>query len=187
MSELLVQMRGIDKSFDNVAARVSCQFELRAGEVPGVYRKDAGTISLRGQVVDIPNPHAAQVLGITIIHQELNLMLHLTIAQYIFFGREPRSPIPYVLDDAKINQQALEEHQLHIPQDISLATFDDLPLQVNPKPFLTSIVQNSYRMGQEAVQRLTALLNDGDETQAEDIILPVELIIRGSTAKPLSP
>ena len=83
-------------------------------------------------------------------------------------------------------QTALEEQGLRIPQDISLATFDDLPLQINPKPFLTSIVQNPYHMGQEAVQRLTGLLEDGDEPHAEDIILPVELIIRGSTAKPSS-
>ena len=126
MSDLLVQMQGIDKSFDSVAACLNCQFELRPGEVhaligengagkstlmkilAGVYKKDAGTIYLRGQEVDIPNPHAAQVLGITMIHQELNLMPHLTIAQNIFIGREPRSAIPFVLDDVKINQQAQE-------------------------------------------------------------------------------
>jgi ribose transport system ATP-binding protein len=126
MTDILVQMHGIDKSFDNVAACVGCQFELRAGEVhaligengagkstlmkilAGVYRKDAGTILFRGQEVDIPNPHAAQVLGITMIHQELNLMPHLTIAQNIFIGREPRSAIPYLLDDARLNQQAQE-------------------------------------------------------------------------------
>ncbi len=126
MTDTLMEMQGIDKAFDSVAACVNCQFELRSGEVhaligengagkstlmkilAGVYKKDAGTISLRGQQVDIPNPHAAQVLGITMIHQELNLMPHLTVAQNIFIGREPRSPIPYLLDDAKINQQAKE-------------------------------------------------------------------------------
>ena len=81
-------------------------------------------------------------------------------------------------------QRALEEYRLRIPNDISLATFDDLPVQINPKPFLTSIVQNPYRMGQEAVQRLTALLEDGEDVDSEDIILPVELIIRESTAPP---
>jgi len=126
MADYLVQMQGIDKSFDNVAACVDCQFELLAGEVhalvgengagkstlmkilAGVYRKDAGSILLHGQEVDIPSPHAAQVLGITMIHQELNLMPHLTIAQNIYIGREPRAPLPFVLDDAKINQQARE-------------------------------------------------------------------------------
>ncbi len=126
MADILVQMRHINKSFDNVAACLDCQFELRAGEVhaligengagkstlmkilAGVYKKDSGTIHLRGQEVDIPNPHAAQVLGITMIHQELNLMPHLTIAQNIFIGREPRSTIPFILDEAKLNQQAQE-------------------------------------------------------------------------------
>src|SRR5690606_4876279 len=126
MGKVLVELQGIDKSFDNVAACVGCQFQLNAGEVhaligengagkstlmkilAGVYRKDAGTILFRGQEVDIPNPHAAQVLGITMIHQELNLMPHLTIAQNIFIGREPRSAIPYLLDDARLNQQAQE-------------------------------------------------------------------------------
>jgi ribose transport system ATP-binding protein len=126
MSDILVQMRNIDKAFDSVAACVDCQFELRAGEVhaligengagkstlmkilAGVYKKDAGTILLRGQEVDIPSPYAAQVLGITMIHQELNLMSHLTIAENIFIGREPRSWFPFVVDDAKLNQQAEE-------------------------------------------------------------------------------
>lgn len=81
-------------------------------------------------------------------------------------------------------QAALEEHQLRIPQDISLATFDDLPVQINPRPFLTSIVQNPYHMGQIAVQRLTALLDATHEVKAEDIVLPVELIVRASTAPP---
>lgn len=126
MGKVLVELQGIDKSFDNVAACVGCQFQLNAGEVhaligengagkstlmkilAGVYRKDAGTILFQGQEVDIPNPHAAQALGITMIHQELNLMPHLTIAQNIFIGREPRTTIPYVLDEARLNQQAQE-------------------------------------------------------------------------------
>ena len=56
----------------------------------GVYSKDAGRIVYKGQEVEIPNPRAAQDLGISMIHQELNLMPHLTVAQNIFIGREPR-------------------------------------------------------------------------------------------------
>jgi LacI family transcriptional regulator len=79
---------------------------------------------------------------------------------------------------------ALDEQHIRIPQDISLATFDDLPTQINPRPFLTSVAQDPYRMGQEAVQRLTALLEDGDDLQPQDVVLPVKLIIRASTAPP---
>jgi len=124
--DLLVQMQGIDKAFAGVAACSDCQFELRPGEVhalvgengagkstlmkilAGVYRKDAGRILLSGQEVEINNPHQAQVLGVTMIHQELNLMPHLTIAQNIFIGREPRQGIPFLLNEPKINQQAQE-------------------------------------------------------------------------------
>ncbi|MBI5668192.1 MAG: sugar ABC transporter ATP-binding protein [Chloroflexi bacterium] len=123
MSELLVVMEGIEKSFPGVHALSQSRFELRPGEVhalvgengagkstmmkilAGVYSKDAGRILLKGREVDIPNPRAAQHLGISMIHQELNLMPHLTIAQNIFIGREPRRGVKFVLDDAAINAQ----------------------------------------------------------------------------------
>jgi len=124
MDSLLIEMRAIDKAFAGVKACEDCRFDLRPGEVhalvgengagkstlmkilAGVYHKDAGQILLRGQEVEINSPHAAQMLGVTMIHQELNLMPHLTIAQNIFIGREPRQPIPFMLDEAKLNQQA---------------------------------------------------------------------------------
>src|SRR5438477_2937701 len=99
---------GIDKSYSGVHALKGASFELCAGEVhaligengagkstlmkvlAGVYRSDAGTIRIGGQTVAITSPRAAQGLGISIIHQELNLMPHLTVAQNIFIGREPR-------------------------------------------------------------------------------------------------
>src|SRR5947207_12120324 len=108
MGEALLLLEGIEKSFPGVHALSGCRFELRAGEVhalvgengagkstlmkilAGVYRRDAGRILLKGAAVDIPTPRAAQLLGISIIHQELSLMPHLTAAQNIFIGREPR-------------------------------------------------------------------------------------------------
>lgn len=80
-------------------------------------------------------------------------------------------------------QTALDERGVRIPDDISLATFDDLPPQINPRPFLTTVVQNPYQLGQEAARRLIALLHEGD-APAEDVILPVNLIVRASTAPP---
>jgi ribose transport system ATP-binding protein len=123
MGEVLVLMEGIEKTFPGVHALSQCKFELRAGEVhalvgengagkstlmkvlTGIYKKDAGRIFYKGQEVDIPNPRAAQLLGISIIHQELNLMPHLTVAQNIFIGREPRRGLPFVLDEKAINEQ----------------------------------------------------------------------------------
>jgi len=125
-SEALVRMEGIDKSFPGVRALDQCRFELRAGEVhalvgengagkstlmkvlAGVYAKDAGRILHKGKEVDIPSPRAAQHLGISMIHQELNLMPHLTVAQNIFVGREPRGRIRFLLDERKLNEQAQE-------------------------------------------------------------------------------
>ena len=111
------------KSFPGVQALSDCKFELRSGEVHalvgengagkstmmkilgGIYDKDAGHIYLDGKEVNITSPHMAQELGISIIHQELNLMPHLTVAQNIFIGREQRSKIPFVLDDKAANQE----------------------------------------------------------------------------------
>ncbi len=56
----------------------------------GIYRKDAGTIWFKGQEVDVPDPRAGRDLGISMIHQELVLAPHLTVAQNIYMGREPR-------------------------------------------------------------------------------------------------
>jgi ribose transport system ATP-binding protein len=104
----LVSIQNLSKSFPGVRALDNCQFELMAGEVhalmgengagkstlmkvlAGVYQKDTGEIRIDGQTVDIPSPRAAQNLGISIIHQELNLMNHRSVAQNIFIGREPR-------------------------------------------------------------------------------------------------
>ena len=125
MNTALVLMEGIEKSFTGVHALSQCHFELRSGEVlalvgengagkstlmkilTGVYKKDAGHIFYKGQEVEIPNPAAAQHLGISIIHQELNLMPHLTIAQNIFIGREPRKA-KILLNEEEINLKTTE-------------------------------------------------------------------------------
>ena len=138
MGEVLVWMEGIEKTFPGVHALSQCQFELCAGEVhalvgengagkstlmkvlSGIYRKDAGHIYYKGQEVEINSPRAAQELGISIIHQELNLMPHLTVAQNIFIGREPRAGIPFILDEKVINQKAAE-------------LFDQLRLKLDPR------------------------------------------------------
>lgn len=124
MGDVLVLMEGIDKTFPGVHALNQCKFELRPGEVhalvgengagkstlmkvlAGVYSKDAGRIVYKGKEVEIPNPRAAQHLGISMIHQELNLMPHLTVAQNIFIGREPRRNVRFMLDDKALNEQA---------------------------------------------------------------------------------
>lgn len=123
MNEPLVYMEGIEKYFPGVHALNQCRFVLSAGEVhalvgengagkstlmkvlTGVYMKDAGRIVYKGQEVEISNPKMAQSLGISIIHQELNLMPHLTVAQNIFIGREPKKGFGLFLDEKELNEQ----------------------------------------------------------------------------------
>jgi len=123
LSDVLVLMEGIEKTFPGVHALKQCRFELRSGEVhallgengagkstlmkilSGVYPKDAGKIIYKGKEVEIPNTKAAQDLGISIIFQELNLIPHLTVAQNVFIGREPRKGVRFILNEKEINEK----------------------------------------------------------------------------------
>ena len=107
MAETLLVMKGIQKYFPGVHALDDCQFDLYPGEVhaligengagkstlmkilSGVYQKDGGTVLLDGKEIDVRNTLEAQHLGISIIHQEINLMQDLTVSENIFIGREP--------------------------------------------------------------------------------------------------
>ena len=122
----LVAMKDIEKSFPGVRALHNAQLDLRPGEVhalmgengagkstmmkilAGIYHRDGGEILLDGKPVEINSPRQAQDLGIGIIHQELNLMPHLTAAQNIFIGREPRKAGGLLLDEARLNADAAE-------------------------------------------------------------------------------
>lgn len=104
--ETLIRAKGIVKNFPGVKALKNVDFDLRPGEVhallgengagkstlvkilSGVYTKDEGEIFFQDQPVNIDSPKTAQALGINIIHQELNLFQHLTVAQNVYIGRE---------------------------------------------------------------------------------------------------
>jgi ribose transport system ATP-binding protein len=121
---LLVEAKDINKSFPGVRALASARFDLMPGEVhalmgengagkstlmkilAGIYRKDSGEIRYDGASVDFAGPREAQHAGIGIIHQELQLMNHLTVAQNLFIGREPKRALGLLLDDDKLNYDA---------------------------------------------------------------------------------
>ncbi len=125
-ADLLIRMQGIDKAFPGVQALKDAQFELRPGEVhalvgengagkstlmkvlTGIYQNDAGTIEVHGQQVKVPSPRAGRDLGISMIHQELVLAPHLTVAQNIYLGREPRGRLSFMVDDKEQVRQAAE-------------------------------------------------------------------------------
>ncbi|HEY1723714.1 MAG TPA: sugar ABC transporter ATP-binding protein [Magnetospirillaceae bacterium] len=120
----LIAVQNLSKSFPGVRALSHVQFDLLPGEVhalmgengagkstlmkilAGVYRKDSGEILYNGEPIHFESPREAQAVGIGIIHQELHLMNHLTVAQNIFIGREPRGRMGILLDEDKLNRQA---------------------------------------------------------------------------------
>jgi ribose transport system ATP-binding protein len=122
----LISVKKLSKSFPGVRALHDIQFDLVAGEVhtlmgengagkstlmkilAGVYTRDSGEIVYDGQPVDFQSPREAQALGVCIIHQELQLMNHLSVAQNMFIGREPRGRLGVFLDEDKLNKQASE-------------------------------------------------------------------------------
>ena len=126
MSETLLIMRDIEKDFPGVRALDKVYFELNAGEahalvgengagkstlmkiLTGVYRKDGGSILYEGQELNITSPRMAQNSGISIIHQELNLMPDLTLAQNMFIGREADYSKGPFITDRQINEKAAE-------------------------------------------------------------------------------
>ncbi|WP_263772799.1 sugar ABC transporter ATP-binding protein [Propionivibrio soli] len=132
----IVTIRHLNKTFPGVRALNDAQFELFPGEVhalmgengagkstlmkvlAGVYQKDSGEILVNGQAVEINDPREAQALGIGIIHQELNLMSHLSVAQNIFIGREPRTRSGLFIDVPRMwrdTQEVLD--RLHLTLD----------------------------------------------------------------------
>ncbi len=120
----LINAVGISKSFPGVLALRNVSFDLRAGEVhalmgengagkstlmkilAGIYTADTGRVLIEGREAHITSPREAQEAGIGIIHQELNLMPHLTAAQNIFIGREPKKARGLLLDEKKLNADA---------------------------------------------------------------------------------
>ncbi len=102
---VVLQMQGIHKSFPGVKALQGVNFTLRKGEIhalmgengagkstlikvlTGVYTKDAGTITVDGNVVNIHSPEEAQNTGISTVYQEITLCPNLSVAENMFIGR----------------------------------------------------------------------------------------------------
>ncbi|HZJ68612.1 MAG TPA: sugar ABC transporter ATP-binding protein [Candidatus Eisenbacteria bacterium] len=125
-SNLLVELTKVNKSFFGVQALKDVSFDLKAGEVhalvgengagkstlmkilTGIYHKDSGEINIKGEEQSIENVRDSMDLGISLIHQELNLVNHLTVAQNIFIGHETKYSSPFFQNDKTINKKARE-------------------------------------------------------------------------------
>ena len=149
MGEVILTMKGIDKSFPGVHALDHVDLEVRRGEVhalmgengagkstlmkvlTGIYSKDSGTITYEGREVEFHNPREAQEAGIVIVHQELNMMNHLTVAQNIFIGREYMKG--GLIDDGKMNDEARK-------------LFNQLGIDINPAEKMGNLTVGKQQM-----------------------------------------
>ena len=73
---------------------------------------------------------------------------------------------------------------LRVPQDVSIVSFDDMPIFINPSPFLTVAKQPAYEMGYKATQLLLARLKNEGPDSFQKLILPTEIFIRQSSGPP---
>ena len=123
--EIVLEARGISKSFPGVKALDKVDVTLRAGRLTallgengagkstlmkilaGVQPPDKGELLVRGSPVHFTNPRHAIDHGIAMIYQELSLVPNLTIAENIFLGREPLR-VGAVIDYAEMNRRATQ-------------------------------------------------------------------------------
>lgn len=105
--EDILRLSKINKSFPGVKALTDVDLVIRKGEVhalvgengagkstlmkiiSGAYRRDSGTIWLDGKVVEVVSPKQSELMGISIIYQELNLIERISVAENVFIGRYP--------------------------------------------------------------------------------------------------
>lgn len=160
--QALLEAQNITKKFPGVIALSQANLRLEGGKVTaligengagkstllkimsGIYTDYEGTISFKGQLIHFTAPKDAQDLGISIIHQELNLIPHLTVAQNIFLGREIINRFG-LLDKEKMNQKTRE-------------LLERLKLDVNPVALVSTL-----KVGQQQIVEITkALLTESD-------------------------
>jgi LacI family transcriptional regulator len=78
----------------------------------------------------------------------------------------------------------LREHGLDVPGDMSVVAFDDLPTAITIDPFFTVAAQPAYEMGQHATRLLLSRLHGDTTTAPQEIVLPIEMIVRKSSSIP---
>ena len=135
MATPILQLKGISKNYPGTKALDEVSFSAYPGQVNGLVgangagkstlikivsgaiKKDAGSIILNGEEVNILNPQHAQKLGISVIYQDFNVLSNLTIAENIFLGREFSSKF-------FLNNRIQREHALKMLEMVGLAGYD---------------------------------------------------------------
>ena len=167
----LLEMNDVSKRFLGVHALKGVHFDLRCGEVhalvgengagkstlmkvlTGIHQPDSGEIFFEGKPYAVKNIGEAQNLGISMIHQELNMMNDLTVAQNVFIGRELKKG-PW-LDDAGMVRETQK-------------IFDRIGIKIDPKTKLGRLTVGKQQMVEiaKAVSRDCKLLILDEPTAA---------------------
>jgi ABC-type sugar transport system ATPase subunit len=147
MSKFLLEMKNIDKSFFNVKILDNVNFDLYPGEVHalvgengagksslmkilmGIYNRDAGTILFDGEEVNFHNPREALSAGIAMIPQELNPILDMQVAEYLFIGRE--------ITKTRMGGVSIVDHKAQIEQTKKL--FESTGVDINPRVLMRNL------------------------------------------------
>ncbi len=157
----MLVVENISKRFAGIPALDNINLEIHAGEVTaiigengagkstlmkilsGVYPDYEGKILFKGKEVRFNNPKQAQDQGIAIIHQELNLIPHLSITENIFLGRE-------LTDWAGLEKKAMRFKTEHL--------LKRLKLNLDPDTAMIDL-----KVGQQQVVEIAkALLTESD-------------------------
>ncbi len=149
---VLLRMEGIVKEFPGVKALDGVNLTVRAGTVHalmgengagkstlmkclfGVYKKDAGKIFLNGEEVNFKNSKEALENGVAMVHQELNQALKRNVMDNMWLGRFPMvaKGLPFT-----------SEKKMY---DATMAVFDELGIQVNPKTIMSTMPVSQRQM-----------------------------------------
>lgn len=120
----MIEMTGITKAFSGNIVLNNVEFSLKKGEIhalmgengagkstmmkilTGIYQKDAGEVKVRGELVQYKSPKESERAGIAVIHQELNIWPHLSIAENLFLGKEKTFGKSGILKTKEMNEEA---------------------------------------------------------------------------------
>lgn len=149
MGEMIVSMENITKTFPGVKALDRVRLTLRSGEVmallgengagkstlmkilSGVYTRDNGKLEIFGKEYGDLNPKQAQEAGVAIIHQELNMCKHLSVAENMFLGREKKGR--FCLKNSEMEAEARK-------------ILDELGIDIDPKQTVGELPVSKQQM-----------------------------------------
>lgn len=122
----VVEMKNIHKSFFNVQVLKGVDFDLIPGEIhalmgengagkstlmkilTGIHKSNSGEILYKGEIVEYHSPKEAEKAGIAVIHQELNIIPYLTVAENMFLGKELKRQPFGILKTKEMNEKTKE-------------------------------------------------------------------------------